>query len=158
MTRPLTLNFVEPKVVSARWRSLAHLHGQGLQDQQRLSRRLTLRLTDLYGFPMDRFESMVGEELSNLVNVTLGLHKMIYRDYVSGDIEPISPPPGSLFDSECMQVDDPRGNAPKAVDGPIFCTTSIGLVRTLMVRQRQGDDREDRLMLLKATILMNLDD
>ncbi|KAF8632103.1 hypothetical protein AX15_002035 [Amanita polypyramis BW_CC] len=150
----------ELKIVSARWRSLAHLHVQNLQDQQKLCQLLIRRLTELYGFPLENFELSYGEGVSDIVNMTLDLHKMIYRDYVSGDIVPFTHSPGSPFDSEHMVVDDPRGGTQK-VDGPIFCSTGIGLTRTMIVRRGQGDswvEQEDRLVLLKAKVLMSSDD
>ncbi|KAF8309971.1 hypothetical protein F5887DRAFT_1294155, partial [Amanita rubescens] len=40
---------------------------------------------------------------SELVNKTMDLRKMMYVDYVSGDVKVLVPSPGSQFDSKEMQ-------------------------------------------------------
>ncbi|KAK2464377.1 hypothetical protein APHAL10511_003524 [Amanita phalloides] len=146
--------------VSARWRSLAHLHGQTLlHDQQGLCLLLMGQLTELHGIPIEMFESKYGEEVSTLVNVALSLRKTMYGEYVSGDVEVLYFPPTTVFDAKKMEVDDPKG-ATKAASGPILCTTAVGLARTLHHRKRQGDKwvYEDQYgTLVPAKILMNLD-
>ena len=104
---------------------------------------------------------MFGQELSELVNKTLELRKMMYGDYVSGDVEVFSPLPGSQFDTRKMQVDDPRSNGRSTAVGPIMCTTTMGIGRTLYIRQLQADkwvEKEEYHVLSTANVLMSFDD
>ena len=152
----------EPKAVSARWRSLAYSHNNDLtQDQQQLHQLLGSNIGTLYGFPKEKFESMFGQELSELVTKTLDLRKMMYGEYVSGDVEVFSPVPGSQFDPGKMQVDDPRKNGRSSADGPIKCTTTMGIGRKLYIRRFQADrwdDKEEYNVLGKASVLISFDD
>ncbi|KAF8333704.1 hypothetical protein F5887DRAFT_993061 [Amanita rubescens] len=104
---------------------------------------------------------MSEEDFSELVNKTVDLRKMMYGDYVSGDVDVFAPSPGSEFDPKKMQVDDPRGKSQKLAAGPIMCTTTIGIARTLYIRRRQGDrwvDEEDYNVLSRANVVVNFDD
>jgi len=152
----------QPKAVSARWRSLAYSHNHFLaQDQQKLHQLLGNGIRTLYGFPKEIFESMFGQELSELVNKTLDLRKMMYGEYVSGDVEVFSPVPGSPFDLRKMQVDDPRSNGRSSANGPIICTTTMGIGRKLYIRRLQADkwdDKEEYNVLGKANVLISFDD
>ena len=85
----------------------------------------------------------------------------MYGDYVSGDVKVFAPSPGSDFNPEEMQVDDPRSKTPKPVAGPIICTTTIGIARTLYIRRRQGDrwlDEEEYNVLSRANVVVTFDD
>ncbi|KAF8719213.1 hypothetical protein AX14_011304 [Amanita brunnescens Koide BX004] len=152
----------QPKAVSARWRALAYSHGEVLmQDQQQLFQLLGSGIRTLYGFPKKKFETMFGEELSGLVNSILQLRKMMYGDYVSGDVEVFSFLPRSEFNPEKMQVDDPRRSSRTSATGPILCTTSMGIARRLHIRRHQGDkwvNKDEYNVLLKANVLMGFDD
>jgi len=155
----------QPKAVSARWRALVYSDNEASrilkQDQQSLFSLLIRRLSRLYGFPEKQLQSMSEEDFSELVNKTVDLRKMMYGDYVSGDVEVFAPSPGSEFDPEKMQVDDPRGKSQKLAAGPIMCTTTIGIARTLYIRRRQGDkwvDEEDYNVLCRANVVVNFDD
>ena len=151
----------EPEVVSARWRSLAYSHNQVLtQDQQKLPQLLGNSIRTLYGFSKGKFESMFGQELSELVTKTLDLRKMMYGEYVSGDVEVFSPLPGSQFDQWKMQVEDLRCDNWSSAVGPIACTTTMGIARTLDIRRLQADKWVDKEynVLSKAMVLMSLDD
>jgi hypothetical protein len=102
-------------------------------------------MSRLYGFRETTLETECGGEFEGLVNTTMELRKMMYGDYVSGDVEVFSPPPGSKFDPVKMEVDDPRGKTQKAVTGLIACTTTIGIVRV---------DKEKHDVLSRAQVLM----
>lgn len=85
----------------------------------------------------------------------------MYRDYVSGDVKVFSPVPGSQFDPQKMQVDDPRSNGRSSAAGPIMCTTTMGIARTLYIRRLRADkwiDIEEYNVLGKANVLMSFDD
>jgi len=155
----------QPKAVSARWRALVYSDNQASQvlkqDQQSLFGLLIRRLSRLYGFPEEQLQSTFEEDFSELVNKTMDLRKMIYGDYVSGDVEVLAPSPGSQFDPEKMQVDDPRGKSQKSVVGPIMCTTTMGIARTLYIRRRQGGrwvDEEQYNVLTRANVVVSFDD
>ena len=93
----LILYITEPKAVSARWRALVYSDTQASQalkqDQQSLFILLTRRLSRLYGFPKEQEDNF-----SNLINETMDLRKMMYGDYVSGDVKVFAPLPGSESD------------------------------------------------------------
>lgn len=106
-------------------------------------------MSRLYGFPETALQTGFGEEFEDLVNTAMELRKMMYGDYVSGDVEVFSPPPGSKFDPVKMEVDDPRDKTQKAVTGLIVCTTTIGIVRV---------DKEEHSVLSRAKVLTSFDD
>ena len=155
----IIIDFSEPKAVSARWRALAYAQNQVLtQDQQKLFQLLGDGIRMLYGFPKKEFEFMFGGKLSELVRMTLELRKMIYGDYVAGDVEVFSPLPESEFDPEKMQVDDPSRNPPA---GPILCTVTMGITRRLYIRRLQDDKWVNKVeydVLSKANVTMSFDD
>ncbi len=161
----LIVDVSEPKAVSARWRALVYSDNQASQvlkqDQQSLFSLLIYRLSRLYGFPEKQLQSTFEEDFSELVNQTVDLRKMMYGEYVSGDVKVFAPSPGSEFDPEKMQVDDPRGKSQKLVTGPIMCTTTIGIARTLYIRRRHGDrwvDEEEHNVLSRANVVVSFDD
>jgi len=97
---------------------------------------------------------------SKLVNETMDLRKMMYGDYVSGDVKAFAPSPGSEFDPEKMQVDHRIGNTQKLA-GPIMCTRAIGIVRTSYIQRCQGDrlvDEEEHNVLSRANVVVSFDD
>ena len=102
-------------------------------------------MSRLYGFGENTLEDECEGEFDELVSMTMDLRKIMYGDYVSGDVEVFSPPPGSKFDPVKMEVDDPRGNTQKAVTGLIACTTTIGIARV---------DKDKHDVLTRAQVLM----
>ncbi|KAF8638102.1 hypothetical protein AX17_002442 [Amanita inopinata Kibby_2008] len=153
----------ETRVVAARWRSLAHLHSQGsIHNQQQLCRFLIRRLTNVFGLPTERFESDHGEDLSNIVNLTLDLLKMICRDYVSADVSVFCPLPGDTFDSTTMELADSKGDDGFQIDGCIACTTDIGLRRTSLFRRRNSEDgwvdEQEMVILTKAKVVISFEE
>jgi len=156
----------QPKVVFARWRALVYSDNQASQilkqDQQPLLTLLIHHLSSLYGFPETKLQPMFEEEFSQVVNKTMDLRKTVYGDYVSGDVEILAPSPGSQFDPEKMQVDDPKGKTKEPVAGPIvMCTTAMGIARTLYIQRRQGDrwvDEKQYDVLSRANVVVSFDD
>ncbi|KAF8638105.1 hypothetical protein AX17_002445 [Amanita inopinata Kibby_2008] len=148
----------EPSAVTAHWRALAIRHGHGLrQERQRIAALLIHRLADLFGWPMEQFRSKHGDDILNIVDVTLDLLGIICRDYVSGDINVFSPRPGQAFDAAIMQLAEAMNGVETGKKRRIHCTTDLGVRRRVVLRRRCGDnwkDEEEIVTLLKAKVVM----